>query len=395
MHWASAVSERVDTRAAVSEAASALLSGSMRPPDVVFVFASEHHARAFPDVPGWVREELGDAALAGCSAAGVIGGARELEAREALTLFAGWLPSVRVRVAHVAEFMPNDRQEWIEHLDLDPESRCQFLIFADAVTCDIDVVLQSLDNAFPAATKLGGLAQVSQDGSDKPATLFVRDRVAPGGAVIVALQGACEIKTVVSHACRPVGEPFIVTRCQGNVIRELNAGRPADMLRKIYDNMNARDLSLFNTSMFLGVDLASLENKRSYGRGDFVIRTILGIEPEKGALAVDARVKPYQVVQFHIRDRESAASDLSECMREVARSEYARQVRGALMFTCSGRGERLFGVPDHDAQVFTRSVGSVALSGFFGKGEIGPAGGKTGVHEYTAIFALFCEPIAN
>jgi len=390
MHWASAVSERVDTYTAVKEAAAALLSARSEPPDLVFVFVSRHHAGAFDRISDWVREELGEAVLAGCSAAGVVGGGHEFEGREALALIAGWLPGVQVRVGHVAEFLPATTDEWVELLEIDPAQKTQFLLFADAVTCDIDVVLHSLDSSFPNMTKAGGLANAGT--SDQPSTLFAHGDALEGGALVVALQGQCELRTVIAQGCRPVGEPLIVTRAKDNVIRELNAGRPAEVLRRIYDKMNARDLALFNTSMFLGVDLGSEDKRSRYGRGDFLIRNILGIDPERGALAVDARVQTYQVVQFHMRDRESAAADLTECLRELARSDYAPNIRGALLFSCVGRGERLFGTPNHDSDAFARRVGPVPLAGFFSNGEIGPVGNRSCVHGYTSVFAVFCEP---
>lgn len=390
MHWASAVSERVDTYTALKEAARALLAEQPEPPDLVFVFVSGHHAESYDRISAWVREELGEATLAGCSATGVIGGGQELEGREAVALIAGWLPGVDIRVGHVAEFLPATTEEWVEHLELDPGRKAQFLLFADAVTCDIEVVLQSLDNSFPNMPKAGGLANSGPE--DQPATLFAHGDVLAGGAVVVALQGNCDLRVVVSQGCRPVGEPLIVTRARGNVIKELNAGRPADVLRKIYEGLNARDLALFNTSMFLGVDLGTEDKRSRYDKGDFLIRTILGIDPESGALAVDTRLQTYQVVQFHMRDRDSAAADLHERLRELARSEVAAQIRGALIFSHVGRGERLFGAPNHDSDTFAKRIGSFALSGFFSSGEIGPSNERSCLHGYTSVFAVFCEP---
>jgi small ligand-binding sensory domain FIST len=226
---------------------------------------------------------------------------------------------------------------------------------------------------------------------DAPATLFAHGDVLEGGAVVIALQGALELHAVVSQGCRPVGEPYIVTRSRGNVIKELNAGRPAEVLRRIYESLNPRDLALFNTSMFMGMDLGSQDTRSRYGRGDFLIRNILGIDPESGALAVDSRVDPYQVVQFHMRDRDTAAADLNERLRQLARSELGPHIRGALMFSCFGRGERLFGSPNHDSDLFARRVGPVALSGFFCNGEVGPVGTRSCMHGYTSVFAVFCE----
>jgi small ligand-binding sensory domain FIST len=388
MDWASAVSQRVDSRTAIKEALRTLMAERSRPPDLVFAFVSQHHAAAYEQVPGWLREELGDTVIAGCSAGGVIGGGCELEGREAISLTGGWLPDVRVRVHHITEPVQNpSREVWSEVLGLAPNEPCQFLLIIDPYTCEVDELLPSLDGAFPNACKVGGLA--SAGAGDQPVALFAGDELHRGGALIVTLQGPYELRAVVSQSCRPVGEPYIVTRANGNVIKELNAGKPAEVLRKVYDAMNARDHSLFNTSLFLGMDRG--DNRTRYESGDFLIRNILGIDPDSGALAVDARVNPYQVVQFHLRDRDTASQDLSQRLRELTRSDIPPRVRGALLFSCLGRGERLYGVANHDSDAFARRVGPVSLSGFFSDGEIGPVDGKTCLHGYASVFAVFCS----
>ena len=388
MDWASAVSQRVDSRSAVKEALRVLMAERARPPDLVFVFVSPHHAAAYEHVAGWLREELGDAVIAGCSAGGVIGGGCELEDREAISLTGGWLPDVRVRVRHITEPLQNPSPAvWREVLGLTADEPCQFLLIIDPYTCEVDELLQSLDGAFPNACKVGGLA--SPGGSEQPVALFAGRELHRGGALIVTLQGPYELRAVVSQGCRPVGEPYIVTRANGNVIKELNAGKPAEVLRKVYDAMNARDHALFNTSLFLGMDRG--DNRTRYESGDFLIRNILGIDPDSGALAVDAHVNPYQVVQFHLRDRETAAQDLSQRLRELTRSDIPPRVRGALLFSCLGRGERLYGVANHDSDAIARRVGPVSLSGFFSDGEIGPVDGKTRLHGYASVFAVFCS----
>jgi small ligand-binding sensory domain FIST len=315
----------------------------------------------------------------------VIGGGCELEGREAVAITAGWLPGAQLRVRHLEEGIQPLEEAWVECLDLIAGEPCQFVLLVDPLTCDVEQLLHSLDAAFPSGCKVGGLASASA--GDQPSALFAGTEVHHGGALIVSFQGAYELQTVVSQGCRPVGEPFIVTRARGNVIKELNAGRPAEVLRKVYEGMSARDHSLFNTSLFLGVGLG--ENRSRYERGDFVVRNILGIDPESGALATDCRIDTYQVVQFHMRDRESAAQDLTQRLRELMRSDDATRIRGALLFSCLGRGERLFGTANHDSDSFAKRVGPVSLAGFFSNGEIGPVGGKTCLHGYTSVFALF------
>ena len=359
-----------------------------RQPDLLLAFVSQQHAGAYDRIAGWLREELSTTVIAGCSASGVIGAGRELEGREAVSLTAGWLPDVRVRATHLTE-IPADANpaRWCEMLRLHPDEPVHFLLLVDPTSCDAELLLQGLDAAFPNASKLGGVA--GPGAGDPPVALFCGGELHQGGALVVSFQGAYELHCVVAQACRPVGEPYIVTRAQGNIIKELNAGKPAEVLRRVYDGMTARDHALFNTSLFLGMDRG--ENRTRYESGDFSIRNVLGIEPDSGAMAVDQRVNPYQVVQFHLRDPDTAAQELNQRLRDLARTDLTSRVRGALLFSCLGRGERLYGIANHDSDAFARRVGPISLSGFFSNGEIGPTSSKSALHGYASVFAVFCS----
>jgi small ligand-binding sensory domain FIST len=261
------------------------------------------------------------------------------------------------------------------------------ITLVDPYSFDAEGLLNGLDRAYPRTSKLGGLVS---GGADKRApALFTGDDVHREGAIVLALTGDWDMRTVVAQGCRPVGEPYIVTRAKGNVIRELNAGKPAEVLRRVYEGMNARDHSLFNTSLFLGIDLG--DQRSRYAAGDFLIRNVLGIDPDSGAMAIDARVRDYQVVQFHLRDNETSALDLVHRLRAFTSTQPPESIRGALLFSCLGRGERLYGVPNHDSNAFTQRVSPESLSGFFSNGEIGPVGQKTYLHGYTSVFAVFCD----
>jgi small ligand-binding sensory domain FIST len=388
MEWASAVSERVDTREAVREAALALRADRARPPDLVLAFVSPHHAANYSKVPGWVYEHLQPGTFAGCSAAGVIGGGRELENREAVSLTAAWLPDSHVFLAYLEHNPEVPERVWPTLLNTTSAEVSALITLVDPYSFDAEGLLDGLDRAFPGTSKLGGL--VSGGAENRAPALFAGTDVHREGALVLALSGEWDLRTVVAQGCRPVGEPYIVTRAKGNVIRELNAGKPAEVLRRVYDAMNARDHSLFNTSLFLGIDLGE-EQRSRYAAGDFLIRNVLGIDPDSGAMAIDAKVRDYQVVQFHLRDSESSGQDLVQRLRALTASVSPDTICGALLFSCLGRGERLYGSPNHDSNVFAQRIGAASLSGFFSNGEIGPLGDKTYLHGYTSVFAVFCE----
>jgi small ligand-binding sensory domain FIST len=191
-----------------------------------------------------------------------------------------------------------------------------------------------------------------------------------------------KIDTVVSQGCRPIGNPYVVTRAERNVIYEL-AGRPA--LERLLEMASSGsipegDVALVNQGLHLGQVID--EHRDRFERGDFLVRNVLGADRENGAIAVGDVVEVGRTVQFHVRDAGTADEDLRLALG--GRGEAA----GALLFTCNGRGQRLFGEPDHDAGVFDEQVGA-PVAGFFAAGEFGPVGGRTFVHGFTASLALF------
>jgi small ligand-binding sensory domain FIST len=176
---------------------------------------------------------------------------------------------------------------------------------------------------------------------------------------------------------------MFVTRVDGRVIHELDGRRPLDVLQELVEQADAHDRRLFGHSLFLGVVMR--EQQPAYGQGDFLIRNIVGLDGERGALAVAALVEAGAVVQFHLRDAKTSADDLDGLLGR----QQGPPPAGALLFSCLGRGAYLYGHPEHDTQAFRRVLGAVPLGGFFCNGEIGPVQGATFLHGYTSAFGLF------
>jgi small ligand-binding sensory domain FIST len=188
------------------------------------------------------------------------------------------------------------------------------------------------------------------------------------------------VAAVVSQGCRPIGDPFTVTRSERNVIYEL-AGRPAlERLNDIIAGATPDDRQLLQQGIHLGVVVD--ESRDAFSRGDFLIRNVLGADRGVGAIAVGDDVPIGAVVQFQVRDADSADEDLRELLGD-------RTGSAALVFTCNGRGTNLFGDPHHDAEAVSTAVDGAATAGMFCAGEIGPIGGRSHLHGFTASVVLF------
>jgi len=392
MRWASTVSVEDGLDDAVEDAAATIredLDGEI--PDLAVVFVSRHHEDVYDQVPQLVRKALGGGLVIGCSAGGVIGGGTEIEGQAGLSMTAASLPEVELAPFHL---QPGELpakgaggKSWESLLRVPVEKSAHFLLLPDPLTFESEDLLTGLDAAYPYSKKIGGLASGGSD--DEPNALFVGASVYRAGAVGVALCGNIEVDTVVAQGCRPIGDPVFVTGVQRNIVTGLDGRSPLDVLREIHAGLSDDDQELFRHSLFLGIVMDA--KRQEYAQGDFLVRNLLGMDEDTGAIAVGALMQENAVVQFHLRDAKTSADDLSALLSRYADTHVidATRPEGSLLFSCLGRGSGLYGRPDHDTDAFRRYVGEIPLGGFFCNGEIGDLHGRTFLHGYTSSFGVF------
>jgi small ligand-binding sensory domain FIST len=386
MCWAAALSEQPAAREALGEVLAQLqerLRGEE--PDLVLLFLSSQHRGQARAILDGVRQRYPRCRVFGCTASGVLGAGREIERREGLSAIAARLPRVALGALYCRPGVVPDVARLASAFGVTAADDPHFLVLGDPHDPTLVQLLAVLDEAYPRAVKVGGLFSGSAPGEG---LLIDDDLLRSEGSMVLALSGNLRVHGLLSQGCRPVGEPMIVTRCRDNVIEQLNVGKPVEALRKLFGSLDAREQALCRHALHLGLEMKA--NAHEFHAGDFLVREVLGLDPNSGAMAVGARMQDYQVVQFHLRDGLSAARDLD---RQFARlpDDAAVRWRAALMFSCTGRGQALFGVPNHDSDALARRLGSLPVAGFFAAGEIGRVEGTTFIHGYTSAIALFGE----
>jgi small ligand-binding sensory domain FIST len=232
----------------------------------------------------------------------------------------------------------------------------------------------------------------------------LNDRVLNEGLAGVSLQGPIRVESVVSHGCRPIGPNLIVTAARGNVLARLGSTTALDALSAAVDSLPQADRALLSRGVFVGK--VADEYRDRFGRGDYLIRGVLGVSKDSGEISLNDELRVGQTVRFHVRDAASASADLAMLLDAQRLSP---PPAGALLFTCNGRGRHMFDAPNHDAAALARlfddsapgesraragrSIDAPAhappIAGFFASGEIGPAGSVTTTHGFTACAALF------
>ena len=387
MKWATAIATDPSLPLSVQQAAEKVFVGLDRQePDLLIAFVSQDHLAAFDSLGKLLAREFESAFLFGCCASSVIGGGREVEDLPALSLTAAILPNVRLTGAHLeATAVPPvfaERRFWEDALQVTAQDEPGFLLLADPFSFEADDFLKGLDRAFPGSVSIGGLAS----GGRQPGStaLYLEDKVYHSGLIALALTGDIELQATLAQGSRPIGDPMFVTSARDNLIRELDGRVPRDVLGETYENLSGADKRLFGDALFIG--LAAARDHSEYHVGDFLVRSILGLDPQSGALWVGGSAQANTVVQLHLRDAVSAAQDVERTLRAHKQALAGSTPSAALLFSCMSRGTGFYGQPDHDSNALRRLVADVPIGGFFGSGEIGQMRGATHVHGHSSVF---------
>ena len=373
----------IDPLAGATEAARLAAEGlDGAPADLALVFASGAHLAAPEATLEGVYAELDPDSLAGCGAGGVLGSGRELESGTAVAVWAASLGGGEASAFH-ANVTGDGDDAVLEGLpDLAPDGAV--ILLSDPYSFPTDAVLASLAREAPGVPVLGGLS--SGRTFEGTGALFLDQTVCEQGAVGVSLSGV-ELLPCVSQGAAPLGREVTITAAEGNVIHEL-AGRPAvETIEQIIGELELPERALVAAGLLIGIVIDG--GKPEYEQGDFLVRGVLGADAATGAVAIGASVAPGQVVRLHARDARSADADLRRELRLRSEAIGGAPPAGALVFSCNGRGQSMFGACDHDATMIEDVFRGAPAAGFFAAGEIGPVGGRSFLHGFTATVAVF------
>jgi small ligand-binding sensory domain FIST len=362
------------------------------PPSLAVLFASAHFLGSAEALVAGIKAQTGPLPLIGCVGESVAGGSREIESQPAVSL---WLGAGLGPVETFAmEYVRTPSGGAYGGYLFPREPQGAHLLICDPFTFPADGLLAHLNEQVPGAVVMGGLASAAAwpRQGERQSRLFLDDRVLTSGAVGVNLPGA-EVHPLVAQGCRPVGNAYIITAAEGNVIRELGGRPPLVRLQEMAATLPSRDTELLGQGVLLGVVID--EYRAEPGQGDFLVRGVVGADPDSGAIAVGDEVQVGQTVQFHVRDAASADEDLRRALERESAALGGRRPAGALLFTCNGRGSRMFDEPDHDTGLIASVLGDIPVAGFFCAGELGPVGGQNFLHTFTASIALFPDPVSD
>ncbi|MBA2895622.1 FIST signal transduction protein [Nonomuraea soli] len=380
--FADGLSVGTDLVTAAESAVGQALSRLSGPADLVCFFVCGEDPDDVTLAGLRAMDVAGDAMVIGCSATGVIGDGHGVELVPSVSAWAATLDGARLTTFQLETLTAEDRFVVVGLPERHPDDRVAILL-ADPYSFPTDAFVERSGEVLGDLPLIGGLANGLR-GRDS-VRLFADGEVYTEGAIGVLISGEINVSTVVSQGCRPIGPTMAVTRVEDNLLLEL-AGQPAlARLEDIVSDLDEDDRELVASGLQIGI--AMDEYAERHERGDFLIRGVLGIDPEREAVAIGDVVEIGRTVRFQVRDAETADEDL-HALLDAHRAQLGR-IDGALLFSCNGRGSAMFGSADHDAVAVRDTLGPIGVAGFFAAGEVGPVAGHNHVHGFTASVLVF------
>lgn len=326
--------------------------------------------------------------LAGCSSQGLIAGGTEIEEEAGLAVGLYSMSGAELRAIHFTQEQVEQASApdyWIQQTGISPGSTNGWMAFVDPFHLDSEGWLGSWSRAYAPRPVFGGLA--SGDFAAQTTQVYLNGQVFEEGGVAISVGGEVALTGVTSQGCTPIGETWTLTKVQQNIIHEIG-NRPAyEVLAETVNSLTPEEQAKARGNLFLG--LVMNEYLEDFHRGDFLVRNLLAADPRSGSIAVGALPRLGQTIQFQRRSAAAATEDLEELLLRLKAREAGGRIYGGCLCSCNGRGQNLFGRPNHDARLVQEHLGPLGLSGFFCNGEIGPVGDRNFLHGYTASLALF------
>lgn len=368
---------------AVRDAARKIRDGLPGPATLVFAFVSSDYIPHLDDFSDTIRVDGHALDVVGCTGSGLTTDALEREEAQGFSLLALHAPGTNLAVHALPDSLVESAdgpEFWRKRI---PAAK-GWVVLTNPFGFAVDEWLTDWNAAFPGVPTVGGLASGGRDAES--IAVFRNGRVIEGG-IAVGFTGRLRVVPAVSQGCKPIGEPLPVTKAEDNIIFSLGSRPAYQALESAFQSLTDAERSQAQGNLFAG--LAGNEYVEDFRPGDFLIRNIIGADPDSGAVVIAGIPRVGQTVQYQLRDKTSADVDLRRALREA--SKKSKRPVASLLFCCTGRGEAFFGAPSHDAGVLSEVAGPHPSAGFFCNGEIGPVAGRNCIHGYTASCALFVE----
>jgi small ligand-binding sensory domain FIST len=352
-----------------AEAALAQCGAGVRGATLGFVYATDAFADDYADIVEFLRRRTGIAHWVGTIGLGICASGREYLDEPALAIMCCSYSEDAFRVFSGLK-TPRDVARGV--LKWDGAGASFAIVHADPSTSSLTSLIRELAGRTQTGFIVGGLT------SSRTRAVQYADGLTEGGVSGVAFSDQVAVATRLTQGCSPAGPEHVVTDARHNILISLD-GRPAlEVFREDIGRELAANLNLVAGRIFAGLPIEGSDT------GDYVVRNLVGLDTAHKLVAIGENVKPGRRVMFCRRDRGTASDDLDRMLTSI-RSGLYREPKGAVYFSCLGRGASLFGENSEELRIIGDRLGEVPLVGFFCNGEIS----HNRLYGYTGVLTLF------
>ena len=336
-----------------------------------FIYATDALAPDLKDILATLKRRTGVEHWTGTVGVGVSTTGQEYYEQPALAVMIAHFPESAFRTVSPqqsgVESFIGDAGEWLENDEF------HFgIIHADPTSPATPALIAELAERTPGAFFVGGLTSSGNE------NLQVADTVSAGGISGVLFSSDVPVATAHTQGCTPIAASRVVTACARNIIMELD-GRPAlDVFNEDVGEVIAKDLTRVGGYIFAGLPISGSDT------GDYMVRNLVGIDPEQKLIAIGENLTEGTEIMFCRRDGNSAREDML-CMLADLKRRLGDTPKGAVYYSCLGRGRHQFGDDSEELKFIRDELGDFPLVGFFANGEIF----HNRLYGYTGVLTVF------
>jgi small ligand-binding sensory domain FIST len=334
-----------------------------------FVYASDHLTRDLDGILEALKLDTGVQRWVGGVAVGVCGDAGVCFDEPAIAVMVGSVHEQAFLTFALGESDEEPDQELERALPAawrEQHGPCVTLLHADPRSPGFEGSLRTLGEE---GFVVGGLL------SSRSSYLHVADTVHEGSASGIVFAADVAVATGLSQGCSPIGARHTVTRCDGQLLLELDHRPAAQVLR---EEVSGAAGEIPAGALHVAVTMPGDDGR------DYLVRNLLGLDADSGAVAVGELLQPGQRVMFCRRDAASAAQDLTAMLQGLAR-RLPSAPQGAVYVSCLARGPNLFAEPDGEITAIREAFPDMPVVGFFANGEFS----RDRLYAYTGVLTVF------
>lgn len=375
-------------QAALQAAAQAMARAGIDQADLVIVFFTVDYFGEAGKLLASVRQVTRTERIVGSSGVGVLTGEGEIEGGPGLAILVLSSDCVKGYPFLFQPLRDRDVEAGVElGRSIAADERSLLVLFPDGYHSRPQRLFEGIEEAFGSLPVVG--AGSSENGAYGKTFQACGEKITSNALSGLCLTGDFGSSIDISQGCQPVTEPMTITKTEGNVIFEID-NRPAfEIFARVIKGPLLGDLRRALAFVFAGLPADPKQNM--IAPGEYLVRNIVGLDAEKGVVAVAEEVHDGERMIFALRDAQRAREDLVQMLQRQSRNLGGKAPHFGLYFNCCARGTSLYGIPGIDTAYIRQTLGDFPLIGFFGNFEMGPMGRKNRLLAYTGVLVLITE----